>query len=124
MHKEAYTVEWGDRPRLEFVVGEGLRDKHSSPKSRVRLEIVGEPNRPEYGDQGRLELWYDETDGTLRASQHVTVPEQASLLASEEAVLDIGANNLVACTTTTGQQYLYEGCKLFDRFRETAREIT
>jgi len=22
--------------------------------------------------------------------------------------LDIGANNLVACTTTTGEQYLYE----------------
>ncbi len=37
--------------------------------------------------------------------------------------LDIGANNLVACTTTTGQQYLYEGRGLFERFRETTREI-
>ena len=37
--------------------------------------------------------------------------------------LDIGANNLVACTTTTGEQYLYEGRDLFQRFRETTREI-
>ena len=31
--------------------------------------------------------------------------------------------NLVACSTTTGQQYLYEGRDLFKRFRETTREI-
>jgi putative transposase len=37
--------------------------------------------------------------------------------------LDIGANNLVACSTTTGKQYLYEGRDLFERFRETTREI-
>ncbi|PSQ48335.1 IS200/IS605 family transposon protein TnpB, partial [Halobacteriales archaeon SW_7_65_23] len=37
--------------------------------------------------------------------------------------LDIGANNIVACTTTTGQQYLYEGRDLFERFRETTRRI-
>jgi putative transposase len=35
----------------------------------------------------------------------------------------VGANNLVACTTTTGQQYLYESRDLFDRFRETTEEI-
>ena len=35
----------------------------------------------------------------------------------------MGANNLVVCTTTTGQQYLYEGRVLFDRFRETTEEI-
>jgi transposase len=54
----------------------------------------------------------------------VTVTDaRASPLASEKAALDIGANNLVACTTTAGQQYLYEGRGLFDRFRETTREI-
>ncbi len=35
----------------------------------------------------------------------------------------MGANNLVACTTTTGQQYCYEGRNLFARFRETTEEI-
>ena len=37
--------------------------------------------------------------------------------------LDIGANNLVACTTSTGSQYLYEGRELFERFRGTTAEI-
>jgi putative transposase len=125
VRKDAYTVEWGDRSRLEVVVGEQLRDRHNSPKSRFRLEIVGDPNWPEYEDQGRLELWYDETDCTFRASQPVTVSDETrdTPLASEKAALDIGANNLVACTTTTGEQYLYEGRELFDRFRDTTREI-
>jgi len=125
VRKDAYTVEWGDRSRLEMVVGKELRDRHNSTKSRLRLEIVGEPNWPDYEDQSRLELWYDETDSTFRASQPVTVPDETrdTPLADHKAALDIGANNLAACTTTTGQQYLYEGRELFQRFRETTREI-
>ncbi|XGI84610.1 RNA-guided endonuclease InsQ/TnpB family protein [Halorutilales archaeon Cl-col2-1] len=125
VRKDAYTVEWGDRSRLEMVVGKELRDKHNSPKSRLRLEIVGDLNWPDYEDQGRLDLWYDETDSTFRASQPVTVSDETreTPLADEKAALDIGANNLVACTTTTGEQYLYEGRELFQRFRETTREI-
>jgi putative transposase len=108
-----------------MVVGKKLRDRHNSPKSRLRLEIVGDPNWPDYEDQGRLELWYDETDSTFRASQPVTVSDDSrnTPLADETAALDIGANNLVACTTTTGEQYLYEGRELFKRFHETTREI-
>ncbi|ERH00001.1 MAG: putative transposase [Haloquadratum sp. J07HQX50] len=34
-------------------------------------------------------------------------------LADHGAALDIDANNLVACTTMTGEQYLYEGRGLF-----------
>jgi len=77
------------------------------------------------GKQGRLEIQCDGTDDTFRAFQPVTVPDsqQDSPLASHEAALDVGANNLVACTTTTGRQYLYEGRGLFDRFRETTEEI-
>jgi len=125
IRKDAYTVEWGDRSRLEMVVGKELRDRHNSPKSRLRLEIVGDPNWPDYEDQSRLELWYDETDSTFRASQPVTVSDDArdTLLADGKAALDIAANNLVACTTTTGEQYLYKGRALFQRFRDTTREI-
>jgi len=88
VRKDAYTVKWGDRSRLEMVVGKELRDRHNSPKSRLRLEIVGEPNWSDYEDQSRLELWYDETDSTFRASQPVTVSDdaQATPLASEQAV--------------------------------------
>jgi putative transposase len=120
----SYTVEWGDRSRLEILVGSDLKDRYDHT-GRLRLEITGDPNWPDYERQGRLDLWYDETDRTFRASQPVTVSDDArdNPLASEKAALDIGANNLVACTTTTGEQYLYEGRALFQRFRETTREI-
>ncbi len=120
----SYTVEWGDRSRLEILVGSELKDRYDHT-GRLRLEITGNPSWPEYEKQGRLDLWYDETDSTFRASQPVTVSDETrdAPLADEKAALDIGANNLVACTTTTGEQYLYEGRELFHRFRETTREI-
>ncbi|APE94770.1 RNA-guided endonuclease InsQ/TnpB family protein [Halodesulfurarchaeum formicicum] len=120
----SYTVEWGERSRLEILVGSELKDRYDHT-GRLRLEIAGDPNWPEYEKQGRLDLWYDETDGTFRASQPVTLSAETrdTPLADEKAALDIGANNLVACTTTTGEQYLYEGRELFQRFRETTREI-
>ncbi len=120
----SYTVEWGDRSRLEILVGSELKDRYDHT-GRLRLEITGNPNWPEYEKQARLDLWYDETDSTFRASQPVTVSDETrdTPLADEKAALDIGANNLVACTTTTGEQYLYKGRELFHRFRETTREI-
>ncbi|MUW13237.1 transposase [Halorubrum sp. CBA1125] len=120
----SYTVEWGDCSRLEILVGSELKDRYDHT-GRLRLEVAGDPNWPDYEKQGRLDLWYDETASTFRASQPVTVSGDTrdTPLASETAALDIGANNLVACTTTTGEQYLYEGRDLFDRFRNTTREI-
>ena len=35
----------------------------------------------------------------------------------------MGANNIVACSTSTGQQFLYGGRNSFDRFRETTERI-
>jgi putative transposase len=120
----SYTVEWGERSRLEILVGSELKDEYDHT-GRLRLEIVGCPNWPDYEKQARLDLWYDETDSTFRASQPVTVSDdaRATPLAEEKAALNIGANTLVACTTTTGQQYLYEGRELFQRFRNTARRV-
>jgi putative transposase len=119
----SYTAEWGDRSRLEILVGSDLKDRYDHT-GRLRLELAGDPNWPDYEKQGRLELWYDETDSTFRASQPVTVTNARDTpLAEEKAALDIGANTLVACTTTTGEQYLYEGRELFQRFRKTTREI-
>jgi putative transposase len=122
----SYSVEWGEYSRLEILVGKDLKDEYGlGHQERLRLEVRGDPNWKEYEKQGRLELFYDEQAQTFRAFQPVTVDDSrlAQPLASEEAALDIGANNLVACTTTTGQQYLYEGRDLFKRFRETTREI-
>jgi putative transposase len=125
IRNDLYTLETGKRSRLEIPVGQDLKDEYGlSYHDRLRLEVSGVPKWD--GDQGRLELYYDNVDDTFRAIQPVTVPNsrQDSPLAGESAALDVGANNLVACTTTTGQQYLYEGQDLFDWFRETTEEIS
>ncbi len=123
IRNDQYTLQWGERSRLEIPIGSELEDRHGVT-SRLRLEVAGNPKWE--GEQGRLELVYDEVSDTFRAIQPVTVPDsqQDSPLAEESAALDIGANNLVACTTTTGQQFLYEGRDLFQRFRETTERIT
>ena len=124
IRNDQYTLETGERSRLEIPVGQDLKDEYGlGYHDRLRLEVAGNPKWD--GDQGRLELYYDEIGDTFRAIQPVTVQDslQDSPLADEAAALDVGANNLVACTTTTGQQYLYEGRSLFARFRETTEEI-
>ncbi|ELZ62252.1 MULTISPECIES: IS200/IS605 family transposon protein TnpB [Halorubrum] len=124
IRNDQYTLETGERSRLEIPIGQDLKNEYGlGYHDRLRLEVAGDPNWE--GEQGRLELYYDEVDDTFRAIQPVTVPDSRrdSPLAEESAALDVGANNLVACTTTTGQQYLYEGRDLFARFRETTEEI-
>nr|WP_049930906.1 RNA-guided endonuclease TnpB family protein [Halosimplex carlsbadense] len=124
IRNDQYTLETGERSRLEIPVGQDLKDEYGlGYHDRLRLEVAGDSKWK--GEQGRLALYYDEVSDTFRAIQPVTVPasRQDSPLADEAAALDVGANNLVACTTTTGQQYLYKGCDLFARFRETTEEI-
>lgn len=125
IRNDQYTLETGERSRLEIPVGQDLKDEYGlGYHDRLRLEVAGDPKWK--GEQGRLELYYDEVSDTFRAIQPVTVLDSRrdSPLAEESAALDVGANNLVACTTTTGQQYLYEGRDLFARFRETTEEIS
>jgi len=90
---------------------------------RLRLEVRGDPKW--FGEQGELEIQYDEVEDTYRAYQPVSIDESEldSPLASEEAALDLGVNNLVACATTTGDQFLYDGEELFEQFRTTTEEI-
>ena len=84
----SYSVEWGRRSRLEILVGDDLKDRYDHT-GRLPLEIAGDPNWPDYEKQGRLDLWYDDVDGTFRASQPVTISDdtRATPLASEEAVI-------------------------------------
>ena len=124
IRNDQYTLETGERSRLEIPVGQDLKEEYGlGYHDRLRLEVAGDPKWE--GEQGRLELYFDEVDDTFRAFQPVTVPDSRrdSPLADESAALDVGANNLVACTTTTGQQFLYEGRDLFARFRKTTEEI-
>ena len=124
IRNDQYTLKIGERSRLEIPVGQDLKEEYGvGYHERLRLEVAGDPKWE--GEQGRLELYYDGVSDTFRAFQPVSVPDsrQDSPLAEESAALDVGANNLVACTTTTGQQFLYEGRDLFARFRETTGEI-
>ncbi|WP_135855102.1 RNA-guided endonuclease InsQ/TnpB family protein [Halorussus salinus] len=124
VRNDQYTLEYGERSRLEVPIGSDLKDEYGfGYRERLRLEVAGDPKWS--GEQGRLELVYDETADAFRAFQPVTVPDSRldSPLASHKAALDVGANNLVACTTTTGQQLLYDGRDLFDEFRETTERI-
>jgi putative transposase len=121
-----YTIQWGEHSRLEIPVGEDLKAKYDlGYRERLRLEVRGDPRWQ--GKQGQLELQYDDHTDTYKAMQPVTVADDSSRLdtplADESAALDVGANNIVACTTTTGEQYRYDGRDLFDRFRETTMEI-
>ncbi len=124
VRNDQYTIEYGNRSRLEVPIGSELKNElELNRNQRLRVEIAGDPKWS--GEQNRVEIVYDETAETCRAFQPVTVDDSRldSPLASEEAALDVGANNLVACTTTTGSQYLYEGRTLFGQFRETTEQI-
>ena len=124
VRNDQYTIEYGERSRLEVPIGSELKDELGLNRNqRLRVEIAGDPKWS--GEQNRLEIVYDELADTFRAFQPVTIDSSRldSPLASEEAALDVGANNLVACTVTTGSQLLYEGRTLFEQFRETTERI-
>jgi putative transposase len=124
VRNDSYELQWADYSRVEVPAGQDLKDKYDMGYfERLRLEVRGDPKWS--GEQGELEIQYDEVEDTYRAYQPVTIDESEldALLASEEAALDLGVNNLVACATTTGEQYLYDGEDLFEQFRATTEEI-
>jgi putative transposase len=124
IRNDQYTLRWGDRSTIEITVGSDLKDEYDMGyRERLTLDVRGKPKW--LGDQGQLELYSDELSDQLRAIQPVTTEDsrQDPPLVDVTAALDIGANKIVACTTATGQQYLYEGRDLFERFRETTRRI-
>ncbi|MDR5656959.1 transposase [Halodesulfurarchaeum sp. HSR-GB] len=124
VRNDQYTIEYGERSRLEVPIGSELKDELGLNRNqRLRVEIAGDPKWS--GEQGRLELVYDELADTFRAFQPVTINESRldSPLADHSAALDVGANNLVACTVSTGKQLLYEGRDLFGEFRNITERI-
>ena len=124
VRNDQYTIRYGNRSRLEVPIGSELKDELGLNRNqRLRVEVAGDPKWN--GEQNRLEIVYDETAEAFRAFQPVTIDDSRldSPLASEEAALDVGANNLVACTVSTGSQFIYEGRDLFEQFRELTEQI-
>ncbi|MFC7164921.1 RNA-guided endonuclease InsQ/TnpB family protein [Halospeciosus flavus] len=124
IRNDAYTLQWSERSRLEIPIGMDLKDEYGfGMYERLRLPVRGKPKWR--GDGGRLEIAYDSAEETYRVHQSVTVDdiERSDSDGSEVAALDLGANVLVACTTTAGGQYLYSGHHPFEQFRETTHAI-
>ncbi|MEF8802283.1 MAG: transposase [Halolamina sp.] len=125
IRNDKYSLEWGTRSRLEIRIGQQLKNEFGlGVYEHLRLEARGRPKWA--GKQGRLVLRYDKVDDLFRAHQPVIVPEPVleSTTGEDIAGLDIGVNNLVACTTTGGHQYLYDGSIVYEQFRETSEEIS
>ena len=127
IRNDMYRLRWAtgnnEQSILEISVGKDLKDEFDiGHRERLRLDVRGEPKWT--GEQCQLELFYDERSDQFRAIQPVfDCSRQDTPLADETAALDVGANNIVACSTSTGQQFLYGGRDLFDRFRETTERI-
>jgi putative transposase len=124
LRKDAYSVQWGTRSRLDLRIGSQLKDEYGfGPYEQLRVPVRGEPRWD--GEQGYLHLSYDDVTDTYRAHQPVSVPDEAqeTPTGTDVAALDIGANILVACTTTAGDQYCYSGQEPFRQFRDTTERI-
>lgn len=132
IRNDSYTLEWGERSRLEIPVGMDLKEEYGlGYYELLRLEARGDPKWQ--GEQGRLELVYDRDAETFTARQPVknAVPRRDDQMAAAlpdggegaTAAVDIGANNLAAVTTSTGHQRLYHGRPAFQSFRQTTERI-
>jgi Probable transposase. len=124
VRSDQYTIGYGNRSRLEVPIGSELTDELGVNRNqRLRVEIAGDPKWS--GKHNGLEIVYDELADTFRAFQPVTIDDSRldSPLASEEAALDVGAKNLVACTVSIGSQFIYDGRDLFEQFREITEQI-
>jgi putative transposase len=72
VRNDQYTLEMGERSRIEIPVGKELKEKYGlGYTERLRLEVAGDQKWD--GKQGRLELYYDESSDQFRAFQPVTV---------------------------------------------------
>lgn len=127
VRNDAYTVEWGEHSRIELALGSELKEKYGiALNQRLRVPIRGNPKWE--GKGGRLELVYDRTTESFTAHQPVTFLAETTRAAdsSDEecvAAVDVGANNLVAVTTTTGHQRVFHARPLFERFHQYTERI-
>lgn len=100
VRNDQYTLDLGERSRLEIPVGIQLKEQYSlGYQERLRLEVCGRPQWT--GTQGRLELVYDRATDTFTAQQTVSddgqslrrrdssSPPLAPAESGESAVVDV-----------------------------------
>jgi len=137
VRNDLYTFDWNEqRSTIEFGVGNVLEDRYDfEHNERMTLEIKGNPQWR--GDDGRLELIYDEHAEMLRVQHPVRiqpddVQEQREdafthTLDSENtmqpAAIDVGANNTLAVVTEGGDTAVYHARPEFERFQTQSIRI-
>lgn len=131
VRNDLYTLDWDEtQSTLEFGVGDVLEEKYDFEyQERLTLEVRGNPRWS--GDDGRVELVYDEPADRLRVKHPVRIrPDNlreqrldafTHTLDTENtthtAAIDVGANNTLAIVTTTGETAVYHARPEFNRFQ-------
>ncbi|HET7323905.1 MAG TPA: hypothetical protein VFJ06_06205 [Halococcus sp.] len=79
VRNDSYTLEWGERSRLEIPVSKDLKQEYGlGYRERFRLEAGGDPRWN--GKQGRLEIHHDELTDGYRAFQPITLERYTSIV--------------------------------------------
>jgi putative transposase len=137
VRNDLYTLDWDeDRSTLEFGVGDVLEDRYDfDHQERITLEVHGNPQWD--GADSRLELVYDEATDTLRVKHPVRIQpdrlQEQRLDAfthtlntentTHSAAIDVGANNILAIVTATGDTTVYHARPLFKQFHQYSEQI-
>src|SRR5699024_105478 len=123
IRNDQYTLRWAsgnhEQSILDVPVGKQLKEEYDiGHRERLRLDT----GRTEVGRRSRATrtvLRRDERPIRSNSTSHRRRFSAELTTGFGRSRSGCGANSLVACSTTTGTQLLYEGRDLFDRFRET-----
>ncbi|PSQ42076.1 transposase, partial [Halobacteriales archaeon QS_9_68_42] len=137
VRNDLYTFDWDeDQSTLEFGVGDVLEDRYGfEHNEHMTLKVRGNPQWN--GDDGRVELVYDEAADRIRVTHPVRI-QPAHLReqrrdgfthtldfenATHSAAIDVGANNTLAIVTDHGETAVYHARPEFDRFHRLSDRI-
>ncbi|MFC5970217.1 transposase [Halomarina salina] len=139
IRNDLYEFEWTtEGATVQFTIGQALKEKYDYGYfERLRLDVQGMPRW--IGNDGTLELCYDEDHETVRVNHTVRQPVlrtsghshtrtgHANRLAhssdAQFAAIDLGANNTITAVTSAGEAVVCNARPEFDRFRSLSEHI-
>ncbi len=137
VRNDLYTFDWNEQHgTLEFGLGAVLEDRYDlDHNERVTPEVRGDPQWR--CDDSRLELIYDKHTDQLRVQHPVRIQSdnlrqqrQAAFThtlnpgnTTRLAAIDVGANNILAVVTETGDTVAYHARPEFQRFQNQSEQI-
>lgn len=139
VRNDLYELEWSkDGSTVEFTIGQALKEKYDyGYRERLRLDVQGDPRWT--GENGQLELCYDEDFDVVRVNHTVRQPDlrtsghshtqtgHTNRLESSSnarfAAIDLGANNTITAVTSAGNAVVCNARSEFERFRSLSECI-